>query len=169
VPLGTIRMASAAATSSVLTIPPYEMLFFQFNLPGYGGSDIISLRFNGDTGTTYTTNYVVQSTTLTTTPASPAITTGQTMLRLGGNAVANLGRSGQGSIYNVSGQQHLVTCTSITAGSLTASTPAPTISAGGGVWASAATTQITSIQLATPGGQTMLAGTSFAVWGLTPS
>lgn len=159
--LGSIKLGSAAASSSVLSIAAREMLLIQFNIPGYGGSDIASLRFNGDTGANYNSSYITWTTAA---PGAPTNTLSTTMFRLGANAVGNQ-RSGQVTVYNVLGTQHIVTCMSATQ---SASGTAPATSVGSGNWNSASSAQITSIQMLTPGGATMSAGSEFVVFGINP-
>jgi hypothetical protein len=67
--LGSYKFASSAASSTAISIEVREMLVIQFNVTGYGGTDIASFRFNGDSGTTYNTSFITWSTAApTTTP-----------------------------------------------------------------------------------------------------
>lgn len=159
--LGSYKFASSAASSTAITIEAREMLVIQFNVTGYGGTDIASFRFNGDSGTTYNTSFITWSTAAPTTPTNTLSTN---MIRSGANGVTNQ-RSGQLTVYNYNGTAHLVTIQSLTQ---SAAATAPVSSFGTGNWNSAASAQITSVQMLCPGGQTLNTGTSFIVWGQNP-
>lgn len=159
--LATHKFTAASATSPVLTIPAREMLQIQFNIEGYSGSAIASLRFNGDTTVgNYSSSYsVLTSTTLTNTLGTFA------GFKLGQNAVTAQ-RSGLVTIKNFLSTSHGITCQSQTHAAATA---APVSSVGSGVYVTAAAAQITSVQLILDTGSiTMPAGTSLAIFGCNP-
>lgn len=156
------RTQFSGASSAVLTIPAVELLQIQFNIEGYsGGGGIAMFRFNGDTTVTnYSSEYITWST------AAPTVvnvlgTVGG--FKTGANSVT-VQRSGFMTIKNTAGStSHLITCASLThAGATTASVQ----SSGGGKYV--ASGQITSIQMLVDTGVNLSAGTSFAVYGMTP-
>jgi len=51
--LGYIEPAAATATMTVNFVAGYEMLFFQLLGKGISGAGLVSIYFNGDTGTNY--------------------------------------------------------------------------------------------------------------------
>jgi hypothetical protein len=160
--LGSTRFSGSSQTSSVVTIPSgWEVLNIYFNVTGYSGSGIASLRFNGDsTASHYSSSYFIG--TSTTKTNSLATFAGA---KLGQNAVT-VERNGQIVIYNLNDTNHLWVCTSTTQAS--AST-APVTSCGSGNWVSTSATYITSIQMVVDtSGITMPAGTGFVVYGDTP-
>jgi hypothetical protein len=159
--LGSYKFTASAASSTAIPIEVRELLVIQFNVTGYGGTDIASFRFNGDTGTTYNTSFITWSTAAPTTPTNSL---SANMIRTGANGVTNQ-RSGTLTVYNYSGTAHPCTIQSLTQA---AAASAPVISVGGGNWNSAATAQITTVQMLCPGGQTLSTGTSFIVWGQNP-
>lgn len=158
--LASYRFTASSGTSNVLNIPACEILDIRFNIVGYsGGGGIASLRFNGDTTIgNYSSSY---SPLTSTTKTNTLGTFGGA--KLGQNSVT-VQRSGQVTIYNVSGTSHLWTCVSTTHA---ATSGAPVTSIGSGVWTSSG--QITSVQLIVDtGGITMPAGTSLAIYGQNP-
>ena len=123
------------------------------------GGAIASLRFNGDTTTgNYSSSYSpLTSTTKTNTLGTFA------GAKLGQNGVTGR-RSGQVTIYNVSGTMHPWTCVSTTEA---AANTQPVTSVGSGVWTGSG--QITSIQLIVDtNGITMPAGTGLVIYGQNP-
>lgn len=159
--LAATKLAVDTATFT-LTFPARELLEVHFNITGYSSSDIMSMRFNGDTGARYNHSYLQSSTAAPTSVNSG--TTAQTLLRLGANAVTGA-RHGSAQIQNVNATSHPVTVQSMTA---SAATAAPTMSLGGGTWTAAAATQITSITFLNTGSPQFLAGTSVVVFGVNP-
>jgi hypothetical protein len=159
--LGAVRFTASAQSSAILTIPPYEILTVYFNITGYSGSAIASLRFNNDsTASRYSSSYSpLTSTTKTNTLGTFA------GAKLGQNAVT-VERSGQIIIYNYLDTTHIWICTSTTQASATS---APVTSVGSGNYVSSSAAQITQIQMITDtSGITMPAGTGFVVYGDTP-
>jgi len=161
--LGSVRMASAAASSAVLTIPAREQLYLIINITGYGGGDIASLRFNGDSGTNYWSRHITWAAAGTTAVNNENVS--QALLRIAGNSVTT-GRIMSCSIMNVATVSKAVGISHLQTGTAAAAT-AGVLDVGGGEWVNTSA-QITSVQLVTAGGQTMLAGTSFTVFGCNP-
>lgn len=153
---------AAAQTSNVLTIPACNILQIQFNIEGYSGSAIASLRFNGDTTAgNYSSSYTSFSTAA---PAAPTNVLGTFAgFKLGQNAVTAQ-RSGLVTIKNNSSTSHGITCQSQTHA---AANTAPVTSLGSGVYVTASAAQITSVQLIVDTASiTMPAGTSLYVFGM---
>lgn len=162
--LGRTKLGSAAATSSVVTIPAREMLVIQVNVTGYSSTDIASFRFNGDTAANYN-SFFWSFTSGTTTYATQSAAVSQTMLQTGKNAVTGT-RQVWATVQNFNATQHPVNIQSITG---SAAGTAPVLSVGGGTWNSAAASQITSVQLVMPGSANMNTGTSMIIWGMNPT
>jgi hypothetical protein len=163
--LASYRFASSLANSPVLTVPAVDLLQVQFNVEGYSGSAIASLRFNGSTTITeYSSSYTTFSTAAPGVPVNTSGTFGG--FKLGGNAVT-VQRSGLVTIKNNNSTSHGITCQSQTH----ASTAGPPVSSfGSGMYISGSANQITTIQLIIDTGSiTMPAGTSLAIFGMTPS
>lgn len=163
--LATAKFTSSLANSAVLTIPACDLLQVQFNVEGYSGSAIASLRFNGDTTiTAYSSSYTTFSTAAPSTPVNTNGTFGG--FKLGGNAVT-VQRSGLVTIKNNNSTSHGITCQSQTH----AATAGPPVSSwGSGMYITGSAAQITSVQLIIDTGSiTMPAGTSLAIFGMTPS
>lgn len=160
--LASYRFGSAAASSSVLTIPACELLQIQFNIESYsGGGGIAALRFNGSTTITeYSSEYITWST------AAPTVTNVLGTFggfKLGANSVT-VQRSGFLTIKNAVGStSHLITCQSLTHAAATA---ASVQSAGGGKFTGAG--QITSVQMLVDTAVNLGASSSFAVFGMNP-
>lgn len=157
--LGAYEFASSAATSAVVPIAIRDLLLVQVHVTGYGGSDIASLRFNGDTGTNYTTRYISAAAGGTTLANNQNVS--QTMARLFALGVT-IQRSAVIGITNRAAQPKLGAVNGMT--SVTSAATGLQIEFGGFQWQNT-TAQITSIQMLTPGGQTLSAGTCFAVFG----
>jgi hypothetical protein len=162
--IANFRFGSSLTTSGVLTFAAYELLQVQFNIEGYSGSAIASLRFNGDTTVTnYASEYLTWST------AAPTVSNVLGTFggfKLGANGVT-VQRSGLLTIKNNSSVSHLITCASLTHGG--GGTSVDVQSSGGGKYVTGTAGQITSIELITDvNGITMPAGTSLAVFGYNP-
>jgi hypothetical protein len=157
--LGSVKLLTTAATSSVLTFAAYDELTVQILITAYGGSDVASLRFNGDTGTNYWTRYITcnaGAVVLADVP-NPA----DTMIQSGA-PTAN-GRSVEMVITNPLAKSKVITVsTQFGNGNTTVSGQ---INLGGvGEWINT-TAQITSMQMLTKAGNTMGAGSGFVVFG----
>lgn len=162
--LGMYRFGSAAATSSVITIPAVELLQIQFNIEGYGsGGGIAAFRFNADsTAANYASEYITWSTAAPTVVNALATFAG---FKTGANSVT-VQRSGLMTIKNNSSTSHLITCQSLTHAAASA---ASVQSTGGGKYVTGGAAQITSVQMLVDTGVTLSAGTSFAIFGMTPA
>jgi hypothetical protein len=159
--LGATNMASAATSSATVTIAPRDLLVVLFRIPGYGGSDIVSLRFNADSGSNYATRFLSVGAGGTT--LSDASNVSQTLMRLAASTTTN-GRSGIVIISNIATQPKIARIESSTWYSASVATASQLDLSGFGVWNNTSA-QITSMQLVVPGGQTMNANTGFAVFG----
>lgn len=160
--LASYKFPANATTSAVLTIPACEMLQIQFNITGYTGTAIASLRFNGDSATTnYNGGYINASTAAPGTPTSQGAVG---MFKLGANAVLGQ-RSGLVTIYNYLGTAHLITSQSVT---VSTGATVPVISVGGGNYNSSTSTQITSVQMVVDTSASVTTGTSFVIFGMNP-
>jgi hypothetical protein len=164
--LGSIRLSSSAVTTGVLTIPAREQLFLLINIAGYSGSDIASLRFNGDTGSNYWSRHLTWAASTVT--ATDNVNISQSLLRLAGNTTTQ-GRSVSCSIMNLATVSKAVGISHIQTNTGSAGTTGGgLLNIGGGEWVNTSA-QITSIEMRTAGGSiTMPAGTGFTVFGCNP-
>lgn len=158
--LGSTVFTSSQQASSVVTIPPRDLLQIQVRVTGYSGGDIASLRFNGDSGANYWSRYVTFATGGAT--AAQTATPSATLARLFGQTTtqqrsATIGLTNYAStskVGNVSAQTSTGSAGTVAY-----------VEFGGFEWVNT-TAQITSVQLLTAGGSiTMPAGTGFAVFG----
>jgi hypothetical protein len=156
-------MSAAAASSAVVTIPAREQLMLLINISGYGGGDIASLRFNGDSGTNYWDRHITSIQGGVALVNTQTIST--TLLRLAGNSVST-GRIVSCSIMNIANVSKTVGISHLQTGTAAAGT-AGTLDFGGGEWVNTSA-QITTIQLITAGGQNLSIGTGFTVFGCNP-
>jgi hypothetical protein len=159
--IGTQKItASATSLGTISNIPAYDMLAVMVMITGYSGSDIASLRFNGDTAANYSSRYISYATNSTT--GTNNFTSGATLIRLG--IATNKGRSAFALINNPATVSKVVSVhTQI--GSGAATTEYLVTTEGGGEWNNTSS-QINSIQVLTAGGSvTMNAGSGFAVFG----
>jgi hypothetical protein len=159
--LGATNMAVAATSSAVVTIAPRDLLMVLYRIPGYGGADILSLRFNGDAGSNYATRFMFVAAGAT--ALSDASNVSQTLMRLAASTTTQ-GRTGQVIISNLATSPKLARITDATWYSGAVATASQLDIPGFGVWNNT-TAQITSMQLVVPGGQNMNANTGFAVFG----
>lgn len=157
--LGAYEFASSAASSAVLAIAARDLLLVQVHVTGYGGTDIASLRFNGDTGTNYTSRYISYAAGGTTAANNQNVS--QTMARMFALGVT-VQRSALIGITNRAAQPKVGTVNGQTAVSSAAT--GLQIEFGGFQWQNTSA-QITSMQMLCPGGQTLSAGTCIAVFG----
>lgn len=157
--LGSTTLGGAAATTGAVTIAARDMLLIVVRVTGYGGGDIIGLRFNGDAGANYWDRHMHAAAGGTTWTNTENAST--TLIRLAGN------NSTQARTIVVTISNRAATSKSCTIQTQTNTTSAATvgrIDIGGGQWFNTAS-QITSVELRTAGGNTMNAGTSFVVFG----
>jgi hypothetical protein len=161
--------ATPASSTSIITIPAYDLLRVTIMVTGYGGGDIASLRFGGtagavDTGNNYNTlnatgnngsnkwdNYLNSTT--------------NNFLRIAQNAITN-GRVSTVTITNNTTTRKI--CKISTTSDSGAVGTAMILNDGNGLWSNT-TQQIISIQLITAGGNTLLANSGFIVEGMNLS
>jgi hypothetical protein len=164
---GSTKLAAAATTTSVLTIDPFDMLWITYSVTGYGAADIAAFRFGGtggavDSAANYWDRHMQSAaggTTFTNTQ-----TASSTMIRVAA-ATATTGRVGSITVQNFA---TIAKIASFSNSPITQTANAATVGVvqlGGGQWTNT-TQQIVSVQMVTAGGQTLSAGTGFAVWGL---
>jgi hypothetical protein len=161
--IGSIRMSASGVSTGVLTIPAREQLMLIVNIAGYSGGDIASLRFNGDSGTTYWDRHISWAAGGTT--AANTQTPSTTLIRLAANGVTQ-GRTVMVGIMNLANVSKPVTiqCCTLTGAAATVGL----MDVGIGEWVNTSA-QITSIEMRTAGGSiTMPAGTGFTVYGSNP-
>lgn len=161
--LGSLRLASAAVTTGVLTIPAREQLLILFSIAGFNTADIPALRFNADSGTTYNDRHITWLVNTVTPTNARNISTN--LLRLSG--VSSVGpRMITASVMNILAVAKPVTL-SISNGTGAAGTE-HTEDFGSGEWVNTAA-QITSVELRSAGGtNTLSAGSGFTVFGCNP-
>jgi len=151
-------LTANAASFPVLPIPAYPTLEIRLNCPGLSGSDIPTLRFNGDGGNNYWDRNVsiAQGATLNTN--AETATTAQ--IRLGiattKQIVASL------NIINFLGQGKVVSGR-VVIGSGAVATPGIVIQQAG-EWVNT-TAQITSVTALILGANSFLAGSSIMIFG----
>lgn len=157
--LGGWQLTASAPAFPVLNFPAFNSLEVRVYVTGYGGSDVVSLQFNGDTGA----NYLDETVTMSAGGVVPTNTnaTGATLIRLG--LTTPNGRVAQASIINNATRRKVVMINN-QIGTTDAAT-LPVLHLGGlGLWNNT-TAQITSILCLTAGGLNILAGSSIAVYG----
>lgn len=164
--LGSTQLVSAAQTTASVAIDLRDILLIQVRVTGYsGGGDIASLRFNGDTGANYRTQFV------TFTNATPPVGAGAALA--GTVASATLARMFAATSTLQRTQAVFVTNNQATSKVIrfdgyTGTGSAVTqgvIELGGGEWVNT-TAQINSVVMLTAGGSvTLSAGSGFAVFG----
>jgi hypothetical protein len=160
--LGSAKLASPAATTGVVTIEPRDLLLIRYFSPGCGAGDIISFRFNRDSGNNYQTSFV--SATAAAPPVPTNVFNGTTaLLRLAGVSLAT-GRSGLAIISNLATQIKIVKLAVFDIGAAVGTQSVHELGGGGG-WFNT-TDQITEIEMLTAGGATMNAGSGFDVFGV---
>lgn len=157
--LGSTVLGSGAATTASVAFDARDLLLVQIRVTGYGGSDIASLRFNGDTGANYSSRYLSSAAAATTFSNNTfqsntfarcfavGVTTGRSALVAISN---NLGTTKCGAVSALTGTGAVAT--------------APGLELGGFEWVNTAA-QITSMLLVTAGGANLNTGTGFAVFG----
>jgi hypothetical protein len=168
--LGSTVLASNASTTSTVTLSStMDVLFIIVRVTGYTGTDIASMRFNGDTGQNYWDRHLqvaAGGTTLSDVECGSSTTgcgtaTNRVLMRLGPNSVTTArtvfvtcgNRAATSKVCDIRSQ--VGTGTAATAGAMTW---------GGGEWVNTSA-QISSIVLVTKGGNSMLTGTGFVVFG----
>jgi hypothetical protein len=168
--LGSTVLASNASTTSTVTLSStMDVLFIIVRVTGYTGTDIASMRFNGDTGQNYWDRHLqvaAGGTTLSDVECGSSTTgcgtaTNRVRMRLGPNAVTTArtvfitcgNRAATSKVCDIRSQ--VGTGTAATAGAMTW---------GGGEWVNTSAA-ISSVVIVTNGGNSMLTGTGFVVFG----
>ena len=158
--LTPLAYGTLAAPANTLVLPkfdPENWLLVLVRIAGYGGSAIAQLQFNGDTGTTayaYRVSNNFAAATTGVAGAAAGIKVSQTAT-VSPRALLSF------MIGNVNGRAHGITWTGSDLSEAAAT--APDVICGAGLWAT--TSQINQITL-DGGGQTLLAGTDMAIWGM---
>lgn len=156
---GAVLSANAVAFPSLI-IPAYNSLLIMVNVTGYGGTDVVALRFNTDSGTNYWDRTLTVAAG-TVTPIVDTNTVSTTLLRLG--KPINKGRQVMAQVGNLAGKSKVVMISN-QFGSGAAGTAADTTLGTSGEWVNT-TAQITQIDCLTAGGLNILAGSSIMVYG----
>jgi hypothetical protein len=161
--LASAKLAAAAASIPALSIPSCDILFVLVRITGYAGADIASLRFNGDTGANYRTQFITGTAVATPVFAgTPAGTVASaTLLRLYA-ATTTLQRVSGTFITNFATTSKVARIDGYT--STGSAATQGVIELGSGEWVNT-TAQITSVQLITAGGLNMNVGSGIAVYG----
>lgn len=158
--VGGWQLTANAPAFPSLSFPAFNSLSIYVYVTGYGGSDVVSLQFNGDTGANYLDQTIV-------TTAGGGVTLSNVnavnanLIRLG--LTTPNGRVASVNIVNNASRRKVVMINN-QIGSTDAAT-LPVLTLGGmGLWANT-TAQITSVLCLTAGGLNILAGSSIAVYG----
>jgi hypothetical protein len=148
----------AAPSFPELFIQPTSLICFEVDVPNYGGSDVISVQFNGDTGANYCTRYVTAVAGQIATQVNAEFAS-DTMIHFG--LPTNKGRVGLFSVGNNNqGKTHVV-AGSVSIGTGLANTPSTIHLAFQGEWVG--TSPITQLKFLTAGGLNMGAGSRVTV------
>lgn len=159
--LGGWLLTANAVAFPTLFFPAFNGLWVFINVSGYGGTDVVSLRFNGDSGTNYWDRTLTVAAG-TVTPIVDTNTVSTTLMRMG--KPINKGRQVFAQIGNLATKSKV--CQVINQfGSGTAATVADATISTAGEWVNTAA-QITQIDCLTAGGLNILAGSSIAVYGV---
>jgi hypothetical protein len=156
-PLAYGALTGAANTLVLPRFDPENWLLVLVRIAGYGGSAIAQLQFNGDTGTTAYA-WRVSNNGAASTTAVAGVANG---IKVSQTATVNPRALLTFNIGNVNGRAHGVVYEGCDLSESAAT--APDIVQGAGIWTT--TSQINQITL-DGGGQTLLAGTDMAVWGM---
>jgi hypothetical protein len=158
------QFGSTAATSGAVTCTAAQMFYCLVNVAGYGGADMVSFRFNADsTAADYHARWINFSNATTPVVSSVNFTTGGN-IQMGPTAIT-AGRSILLACSNLATKRKI--CTIQEQEEATSQTTFSQLSMGYGEWFNTAA-QITSIEMKTNGGQTLLAGSGFVCYGGTP-
>jgi hypothetical protein len=157
--LGGFGLTASAPSFPVLNFPAFNSLTVLIYVTGYGGSDVVSLQFNGDTGA----NYVDRTITAAAggVVLTDTTTASTTLIRMG--IPTNQGRVVQANISNFLNRRKVVMINNQIG--VVDQTAPPALHLGGvGLWNNT-TAQITSITCLTAGGLNIISGSSIAVYG----
>lgn len=150
--------ASAPSFPSVSFAGMNSLLLF-INVTGYGGTDVISLQFNGDTAASYWSRYLTAAQGTSTLVNTE--TTGATAIACG--VPANKGRATMIQVVNNTTRSKIVQVMNQFGSGTTATASTATVS-GQGEWLNT-TAQITSFVITTVAGLNIIAGSSFQIIG----
>lgn len=153
-------LAANAPNFNTLKFQPIGCLLIFMNVSGYGGTDVVSLRFNNDSSTNYwdRTLTVAQGTTAIT----DTNTASTTLIRCG--KPINKGRQVFAQIGNSPNSKSKVASIINQFGSGVAATIAESTLSAGGEWVNT-TDLITQLDVVTAGGLNILAGSSLMIIG----
>ena len=142
-----------------LRFNPMNGLYLFINVTGYGGTDVVSLRFNGDAGA----NYWDRTITLPagTTVFADTSTTATTLIRCG--KPINKGRAVFAQIVNFAGKPKVVQVLNQFGSGVGATAAEATLSSAG-EWVNT-TDPINQIDVVTAGGLNILAGSTLVLLG----
>lgn len=153
-----VLSASAPSFPSASFSGMNSLLVF-VNVTGYGGTDVVSLQFNGDTAANYWSRYLTAAQGTSTLVNTE--TTGATAIALG--LPANKGRAVMIQAVNNATRSKIIQVMNQFGSGTTATASTATLS-GQGEWLSTAS-QITSMLITTVGGLNILSGSSFQIIG----
>lgn len=163
VKLAEIILTASAPQFPTLRFNPMTGLFLFINVTGYGGTDVVALRFNGDSAA----NYWDRTITLPagTTVFTDTSTTATTLIRCG--KPINKGRAVLAQIVNFATRAKVVQVLN-QFGTGTASVAAEATLSTGGEWINT-TDLINQIDVVTAGGLNISAGSSLVLLGYSRS
>lgn len=150
--------ASAPQFPTLKFVPMSGLLLF-INVTGYGGTDVVSLRFNGDSGANYWDRTLVIAAGGT--AVAETSTTSTTLIRCG--KPINKGRAVMAQIVNFATKSKVVQVMN-QYGSGAANTLADGTVSTSGEWINT-TDLISQIDVLTAGGANILAGSSLVLYG----
>lgn len=159
--LASNTLTANATAFATLIVPPFNGLWVFINVSGYGGTDVVSLRFNGDSGANYWDRTLTVAAG-TVTPIVDTNTVSTTLIRCG--KPINKGRQVFAQIGNLASKSKVVQIMN-QFGSGAAGTAADSTISTAGEWVNTAA-QITQIDCLTAGGANILAGSSICVYGV---
>ena len=159
--LGGFALTANANAFPTLFIPPYNGLWVFINVTGYAGTDVVSLRFNGDSGTNYWDRTLTVAAG-TVTPIVDTNTVSTTLIRMG--KPINKGRQVFAQIGNFATRSKVVQVMN-QFGSGAAGTVADTTIGSAGEWVNT-TAQIIQIDCLTAGATNVISGSSIMVFGV---
>lgn len=160
--LGSCIVTAASSTCNVGTIATRQQLEFRIDVAGYGGSDVVSLRFNNDSGANYWDRYLSSATTLSSFTNVQRVS--QALLQL-----ASASTTAAREVVETCSNElaHPKICTSQEQTDTGSAATAGTVDIGSGEWVNSVA-QITSVLLTTSAGQTLLGSSSIEVFGKNP-
>jgi hypothetical protein len=158
---------SGASSSSIITIPARDLLRVTVIVTGYGGSDIVSLRFGTsagavDSGNNYATAHGEWNSGNGGNMSTNLENNSTSFLRLGATGITN-GRISEIVISNPATNRKICQIRTASEWGSASTTPRRTTVAHG-LWGNTSS-QIIAIQIITAGGQTLNSGSGFVVEG----